>query len=154
MNDEESFLTSLLSVAMFVGLRGPQARQRSITILSGAVRCGMVWCAEPQIRSIIRPGIGSPRTRTTFKKFSEPRQSRSTRRETGANRHPVQTRRLMSRQRQIPRWSRRRTRRMSGMGMPWVASCAWKGSVGTRGDRAALEWGRSPAPPRKLRWVV
>lgn len=51
MNDEESFLTSLLSVAMFVGLRGPQARQRSITILSGAVRCGAVWCGAQNRRS-------------------------------------------------------------------------------------------------------
>jgi hypothetical protein len=115
-------------------------------------RCGAVWCDAQNRRS--NPESDHRGLGRHSKKFSERRQSRSTRRETGANRHPAQTRRLMSRQRQIPRWSRRRTRRMSGMGMPWVASCAWKGFVGTRGDRAAPGWRRSPAPPRKLRWVV
>jgi hypothetical protein len=126
-----------------------QAKKFHKPWLCNATRCGAVRCGAQERRS--QPGLGSPRTGDKLeeekKKFREPRQSRSTRRGTGANRHPSQTRRL--RQMRIPRWSRRPIRRMSGRGAR-ATSCAWEGR---RGDRTAVR-GRSPVPPRKARLAV
>jgi hypothetical protein len=146
MDDEKDFLGVRCDVRLIVG---PRARQKKPS-QSLAVRCG-VRCAYAKTADQIRIRITADWDNLI--KFSEPHQSRSTRRETGPNRHPVQTRLLMRSQRRTPRWSRHPMRRMIGEAAE-AASCAWEVFVRTWGNRAAPARGRSPAPPRMPRWGV
>jgi hypothetical protein len=140
MDDEKDFSGVRCDVRLIVG---PRARQRKLS-QSLAVRCS-VRCAYAKTADQIRIRITADWDNLI--KFSEPHQSRSTRRETGPNRHPVQTRRLMRSQRRTPRWSHHPMRRMIGKAAE-AASCAWEGFVRTCGESCCSSAGEISCSPK------
>ena len=102
---------------------GAQARQRSITILGGTVRC-----VKPQISPDSPDHCGQP-----VRGFMSSRQSQSTL----SDHHPVHPRRLMIRQRRIPRRSSHLTRRVEWIGsadnimyLGRICKDAWRSRTG------------------------